>query len=64
MNGKDQRSLQESQRYQGTISCKNGHNKGQNLKDVTEAGKIQKRWTEYTENCTKKDLMTQITTMV
>ena len=27
--GKDQRSFQENQRYQGNISCKNGHNKGQ-----------------------------------
>ena len=26
-NGKDQRSLQENQRYQGNISCKNGLNK-------------------------------------
>ena len=28
-NGKDQRSLQENQRYQGDISCKDGLNKGQ-----------------------------------
>ena len=28
-NGKDQRSLQENQRYQGNISCKDGLNKGQ-----------------------------------
>ena len=28
-NGKDQRSLQENQRYQRNISCKGGHNKGQ-----------------------------------
>ena len=27
--GKDQRSLQENQRYQENISCKDGHNKGQ-----------------------------------
>ena len=26
---KDQRSLQENQRHQGNISCKDGHNKGQ-----------------------------------
>ena len=25
----DQRSLQENERYQGNISCKDGHNKGQ-----------------------------------
>ena len=29
MSGKDQRSFQENQRYQGNISCKDGHNKGQ-----------------------------------
>ena len=32
--------------------------------NLTEAGKIKKRWKEYTENCTKKVLMTQITTIV
>ena len=26
---RDQRSLQENYRYQGKISCKDGHNKGQ-----------------------------------
>ena len=35
-------------RYQGNISCKDGHNKGQ--KD------IKKRWQEYTEELYKKDL--------
>jgi len=28
-NGKDYRSLQENQRYQGSMSCKDGLNKGQ-----------------------------------
>ena len=28
-NGKDQRSLQENQKYQGNISCKDWHSKGQ-----------------------------------
>ena len=28
-NRKDQRSLQENWRYQGNISCKDGHDKGQ-----------------------------------
>ena len=37
-NGKDQRSIQENQRYQGNISCKDGHNKGQNGMNLTEAG--------------------------
>ena len=29
LSGKDQRSLQENQRYQGNISCKDGHSKRQ-----------------------------------
>ena len=29
--GKDKRFLQENLRYQGNISCKDGHNKGQKL---------------------------------
>ena len=28
-NGKNKRSLQENKRYQGNISCTDGHNKGQ-----------------------------------
>ena len=32
--------------------------------DLTEAEDIKKRWQEYTENCTKKIFMTQITMMV
>ena len=38
------------------ISCKDGHNKGQNVMDVTEAEDIKKRWQEYTEELHKKDL--------
>ena len=51
---KDYRSLQENWRYQGDISCKDGHNKGQ--KCITEAEDIKKRWQEYTEQLYKKDL--------
>ena len=54
-NGKDQRSFQENQRYQGNISCKDGHNKGQKWYDLTKAEEIKKRWQEYTE-LYKKDL--------
>ena len=50
-NGKGQRSLQENQRYQGYISCKDGLDG----LDLTEAEDIKKRWQEYTELC-KKDL--------
>ena len=53
-NEEDQRSLQENQRFQGNISCKDGHNKG--LKWLTEAEEIKKRWQEYTEELYKKDL--------
>ena len=55
-NGKDQRSLQENQRYQGNILCKDRFNKGQKWYDLTEADYIKKRWQEYTEELYKKDL--------
>ena len=48
-NGKDSRSLQETCRFQGNISCKDGHKKGQKPQDLTEAEDIKKRWQEYTE---------------
>ena len=51
-NGKDQRALQENQRYQGYISCKDGLDG----LDLTEAEDIKKRWQEYTEELYKKDL--------
>ena len=37
------------------MSCKDGHNKGQNGMDLTEAEDIKKRWQEYTEELYKKD---------
>ena len=63
-NGKDQRSLQENQRYQVNISCLDGLDKGQNGMDLTEAEDIKKRWQEYTEELYKKIFMTQIITMI
>ena len=48
-NEKDQRSLQEIQRYQGNISCKDGQIKDRNGIDLTETEDIKKRWQEYTE---------------
>ena len=54
-NGKDQRSLQENQRYQGNISCKDGLIKDRNGIDLTVAEDI-KRWQEYTEELYKKKL--------
>ena len=41
-------------RYQGNISCKDGHNKGRDSKDLTEADK--EKWQEYTEELYKKGL--------
>ena len=53
-NGKDQRSLQENQTYQGTVHAKMGTIKDRNGKDLTEAEDIKKRWQEYTEELYKK----------
>ena len=38
--------------------------KDSNRMDLVEAEEIKKRWQEYTEELYKKDLMTQISTMV
>ena len=54
-NGKDQRYLQENQRYQRNISCKGGLDKGQKWYGP-EAEDIKKRWQEYTEELYKKYL--------
>ena len=50
------RSLQENQRYQGNISCKDGFNKDRNGRDLTEAEDIKKRSQENTGELYKKDL--------
>ena len=47
-----------------TFHAKMGSVKDRNGMDLKEAEDIKKRWQEYTENCTKKIFMTQITTMV
>ena len=36
--------------------CKDGHDKGKNGRDITEAEDIKKRWQEYTEELYQKDL--------
>ena len=54
--GKDKRFLQVNWRYQGNISCKNGHNKSKNGKDQTEAEEIRKWQKEYTKEVYKKGL--------
>ena len=47
----------------GTFHAKVGTIKDRNGKDLTKTGEVKKGWQEYTENCTKKVLMTKITTM-
>ena len=48
----------------GTFHAKKGSIKDSNGMDLTEAEDIKRRWQEYTEELYKKDLMTQIITMV
>ena len=48
----------------GTFHAKMGLIKDRNGMDLTEAEDIKKRWQEYTEELYKKDLHTQISTMV
>jgi len=48
----------------GTFHAKMGTIKDRNGMDLRQAEDIKKRWQEYTENYTKKILMTQITMMV
>ena len=48
----------------GTFHAKMGTIKNRNVKYLTEAEEIKKRWQEYTENNTRKVLMTQLNTMV
>ena len=48
----------------GTFHARMGSIKDRNGMDLTEAEDIEKRWQEYTENCTKKIFTTQIIMMV
>ena len=48
----------------GTFQARMGTIKERNGMDLTDAEDIKKRWQEHTEEIYKKDLMTQITTMV
>ena len=40
--------------FKGNISCKDGHKKDRNSKDLAETEEIKKRWQEYTEELYKK----------
>ena len=48
----------------GTFHAKMGSRQDRNGLDLTEVEDIKKRWQEYTEELYKKDLTTQIITMV
>ena len=48
----------------GTFHAKMGSVKDRNSMDLIEADHIKKRWQNTQKNCTKKILMTQITTTV
>ena len=50
------RDLFKKIRYQGSISCKDGHNEGQKWYGPREAEDIKKRWQQYTEELYKKYL--------
>ena len=47
----------------GIFHANMGTKKDRNIKDLTEAEDIKKRWQEYTEELYKKLFMTQITMM-
>ena len=48
----------------GTFHAKMGSVKDRNGMDLIEAEDIKKRWQQYAEELCRKNLMTQITTMV
>ena len=62
--GKTRDLFKKMRDSKGTFHARMGSIKDRNGMDLTEAEDIEKRWQEYTENCTKKIFMTQITTVV
>ena len=62
--GKTRDLFKKIRETKGIFHAKIGSIKDRNGMDLTEAEDIKKRWQEYTENCTKKIFMTQITMMV
>ena len=48
--------LQENQRYQRSISCKDGLNKGQKCYGPNRNKRYKKKWKEYMDELYKKDL--------
>ena len=61
--GKTRDLVKKIRDTKGTFHAKLGSVKDRNGMDITEAEDIMKRWQEYTE-LYKKDLLTQIITMV
>ena len=62
--GKTRRLFKKIRDTEGTFHVKMDTIKDRNSMDLTEAEDIKKRWQEYTEELSKKILMTQIATMV
>ena len=62
--GKSRDLLKKMRDTRGTFHAKMGTIKDRNGEDLTEAEEIKIRWQDYTENYTKKVLMTWITMMV
>ena len=62
--GKTRDLLKKIRDTEGTFHAKMVSVKDRNDMDLTEAEDIKKRWQKYTEELYKKDLMTQIITMV
>ena len=62
--GKTRDLFKKIRDIKGAFHAKMGSIKDRNCMDLTEAEDIKKRWQEYTEELYKKDLLTQITTMV
>jgi len=56
--------VKKSRDTKGSFHAKMGTIKDRNGMDLTEAEDIKKRWQEYTEELSKKDLHDQITMMV
>ena len=62
--GKTRELFKKIRDTKGTFNAKMGSIKKRNSMDLTEAEDIKKRWQEYTEDYTKKVLMTWNTTML
>ena len=62
--GKTRDLFKKMRDTKGTFHAKMGSIKNRNGMDLIEAEDIKKRWQQYAEELCRKNLMTQITTMV